>query len=60
MAEVLYEFRWRNNAKREKMFGRLCRVLCRGKRNSCAVEFIDNGQREVVSRNALRKAKAKE
>lgn len=23
--------------------------------NSCCIEFIDNGQREIVSRNSLRK-----
>jgi hypothetical protein len=34
--------------------GQLCRVLVRGKMNSCAVEFED-GFRAVTSRNALRK-----
>lgn len=37
------------------MKGRVCRVLCRGRMNTCRIEFVDNGQREVVSRNALRK-----
>jgi hypothetical protein len=36
--------------------GQRCRVLVRGRMNSCAVEFQD-GFRAVVSRNALRKAK---
>ncbi|KKN74463.1 hypothetical protein LCGC14_0390830 [marine sediment metagenome] len=51
----LYIYCWGNNEKREAMKGRTCRVLSRGKKNSCAVEFIDNGQTEIVSRNALRK-----
>lgn len=38
--------------------GQLCRVLVRGKRNSCLIEFQD-GFRAVTSRNALRKADAK-
>ena len=37
------------------MKGRKCKVLVRGKMNSCMVEF-QNGQLEVISRNALRKA----
>lgn len=34
--------------------GHLCRVLCRGKLNSCLVEFED-GYLAVTSRNALRR-----
>ena len=49
-----YVYRWGNNPKRAEMKGRTCRVLCRGAKNSALVEFED-GQREVVSRNALRK-----
>jgi hypothetical protein len=37
------------------MQNRICTVLVRGKMNSCLIEFEDNNQREVVSRNALRK-----
>jgi hypothetical protein len=36
--------------------GQLCRVLVRGKRNSCLIEFPD-GLQAVTSRNALRKAR---
>ena len=54
----LYRFGWGNNAKRATMQGRICRVICRGKMNSAMIEFTDNGQREVVSRNALRKHNA--
>lgn len=31
--------------------------LVRGGMNSALVEFVDNGQREVVSRNALREVR---
>ena len=51
-----YVYRWKNNAKRRTLRGRECRVLARGRMNSALVEFVDDGQREVVSRNALRRA----
>jgi len=57
MSEQLYEYRWGNNEKRATMKGRACRVLSRGKKNSCMIEFIDNGQQECVSRNSLRRKK---
>ena len=57
MSEQLYEYRWSNNSKRATLRGRKCFVVCRGTMNSCMVEFVDNGEREVISRNALRKAK---
>jgi len=53
-----YQYAWKNNEKRATLYGRCCRVVVCGKMNSCLVEF-DNGQREVISRNALRKAGAK-
>ena len=51
----LYVFSWRNNPKRAELFGRVCRILCRGTLNSRMVEFIDSGQREIISGNALRR-----
>jgi hypothetical protein len=51
-----YYYAWGNNPKRETMKNKRCRVLVRGKMNSVLVEF-DNGQTEVISRNALRKDK---
>jgi len=51
---MAYRYHWRNNSKRATLYGRTCRVLCRLSRNSAVVEF-DGGQREVVSRNALRR-----
>lgn len=53
--EQLYVFCWGNNPQRALMKGRRCRVLCRGKMNSCKIEFIDSGHTACVSRNALRK-----
>jgi hypothetical protein len=53
---TLYKFAWGNNEKRATMKNRICKVICRGKMNSCLIEFIDNNQREVVSRNAIRKS----
>lgn len=50
---TLYQFRWKNNERRLMLYGRICRVICRGKMNSAMIEFADNGQREIVSRNAL-------
>jgi hypothetical protein len=52
--EYPYFYAWRNNEKRATLYRHLCRVLARGKMNSCVIEF-ENGQREVISRNAIRK-----
>lgn len=49
-----YRYAWINNDKREQLHGRICRVV-RGSKNSLVIEFEDTGQREVVSRNALRR-----
>ncbi len=51
-----YYFAWKNNPKRATLYGRKMRVLVRGVMNSALVEF-ENGDREVVSRNAIRKVK---
>jgi len=51
----VYVYKWKNNPKRETLFGRRCKVLFRSKMNSCKVEFMDDGQTEIVSRNSLRK-----
>jgi hypothetical protein len=50
----LYYYAWRNNEKRLTLYRRACKVVARGAMNSCLLEF-ENGQREVVSRNAIRK-----
>ena len=54
--DLLYRYCWGNNEKRITMKGRICKVLAWGKMNSCMIEFTDNKQREIVSRNSLRKA----
>jgi hypothetical protein len=51
---MTYRYAWHNNPKRETLYNRICRVLKRGKKNSILIEFED-GQREIVSRNAIRK-----
>jgi hypothetical protein len=52
-----YIYKWKNNEKRETLFGRKCQVIARTRANSALVEF-ENGQREMISRNALKKEKA--
>jgi len=47
---------WRVRARLADRFGARCRVLVRGARNSCLVEFASDGYRVVTSRNYLRKA----
>ena len=51
-----YIYTWGNNPKRLTLKGRKCRVIARGSLNSVGVEF-ENGQREVISRYALRRVK---
>jgi len=51
---MIYIYYWKNNPKRASMFGRGCVVLSRGRMNSALVEFA-SGQREIISRNALRR-----
>jgi len=53
---MTYIYAWKNNEKRAQLFGRKLEVLRRTKKmNSCIVRFIDNGQKEVISRSELRK-----
>lgn len=47
-----YIYRWRNNEKRKQLFGRACRIIATGGKNSICIEFED-GQREIVSRFAV-------
>lgn len=53
MYPLVYRFK-AHGGKYKDLFGRRCRLLARGAMNSALVEF-ENGEREVVSRNALRK-----
>jgi len=54
--EFPYYYAWKNNSKRVSLYQRRCRVLGRLSANSALVEF-ENGQKEIISRNALRKVK---
>jgi hypothetical protein len=60
LAEFPYVYRWRRYLGMPVLGGerkgQLCRVLVRGKRNSCLIEFPD-GYRAVTSRNALRRCR---
>ena len=59
---LTHYYAWQNNPdlglfpcpKRLTLYRRHCRILARGKLSSALVEF-ENGQREVISRNALRR-----
>lgn len=55
MNDQLYRWFWK--ARLAERRGQLFRVLCRGKLNSCLIEFCDDGWTVVTSRNALRKVK---
>lgn len=48
-------YAWRTEKNRKALFGRPCRILAASGRNSLLVEFTDDGQREVVSRRAVRR-----
>jgi len=54
MGDFPYVYNWANNPKRKTLKGHRCKIIARLALNSCVVEFA-NGQREVISRNALRK-----
>ena len=43
------KYRWGNNEKRATMKDRECKIITRGKMGSILIEFLDNGQREIVS-----------
>ena len=55
-SEKIYKYVWRNNEKRKTLKGRLCKVITYGAKNSIRIEFLDNSQREIVSRNSIRLA----
>lgn len=65
MSEQVYLFRWKspvdrygNRTKWPEMYGRHCRMLVHGGMNNRLVEFLDDGQREIVNGNAIRKIKS--
>lgn len=53
--DKMYPYIWRVKTRYPERKGQLCRVLARGKMNSCLVEFED-GYKTITSRNYIRKA----
>ena len=53
---MTHYYAWKNNPKRKNLYRKKCKVISRGRMNSVLVEF-ETGQREIVSRNAIRKIK---
>jgi hypothetical protein len=51
---TVYIYAWGNNPKRRALKGRRCIVETRGSMGSVQVRFLDDDQREIVSRRALR------
>jgi hypothetical protein len=49
---------WRVRTKLPERFKQRCRVLARGKMNSCIVEFESDGYRVCTSRNFVRKLRS--
>jgi hypothetical protein len=50
-----YIYAWGNNEQRKRFQGRACRIVGRGAMNSRMIEFLDDGEKAVVSGNALRR-----
>lgn len=50
----MYPYIWRVKTRYPERKGQACRVLARGRMNSCLVEFVD-GYKTVTSRNYIRK-----
>ena len=46
---------WRVRTRLPERFGQACRVISRGKMNSCLVEFAEDGHLVITSRNYIRK-----
>ncbi|MBA7674067.1 hypothetical protein ES703_82274 [subsurface metagenome] len=53
MVTKTYIYSWKNNPRRQALYGKRCRTLAWGRMNSVLVEFED-GNKEVISRHALR------
>lgn len=54
MNDATYPLYWRVRTRLPERFAEPCRMVVRGKMNSCLVEFMD-GVRVVTSRNYVRK-----
>ncbi len=54
--DEIYPYYWRVKTHLSERFGQSCRVLARGRLNTCLVEFED-GYKVTSSRNYLRRRK---
>lgn len=54
-----YRYHWGNCPERERLKGRICKILGRLKFSSVLVRFEDTGQVECISFRALRKSSKK-
>ena len=52
--EMEYPYYWRVRTRYAERFGHSCKVIARGRMNSCLVEFED-GHRTITSRNYVRR-----
>jgi len=59
MTTKTYIYGWKNNPKRQALYGVRCRALAWGKMNSVLVVFKD-GNREIISRRALKSVNEEE
>ena len=57
MSEIVFDRVWRWRKNLPERHGTRCAILARGTMNSALIQFED-GTRHVVSRFAIRKAKA--
>ena len=54
--DTIYTYAWRNNERREALFGRRCVIEAQGALGTVLVRFLDTGERVTTSRRALRRA----
>ena len=54
---IAYPYYWRVKTHLPERKGERCRVIMRGKMNSCLLEFESDSYRVVTSRNYIRKVK---
>ena len=52
-----YVFAWKNGEKWATLYGRRFRVIVRGKTMNTAMVEFEDGQREVISRQAIRRVR---
>jgi hypothetical protein len=52
---IYWVYTWGNNPKRLQLKGRVCTVVAWLSKNSCIVEFVDDGSRECVSRYSIQR-----